>query len=104
MPPHLYSHNYSLERKFMTNSSNNNNFSFILYLILILSLVSIFGCTPKKIKTDPNKINKTEFSIKSCPCDSDCYTNEVTNLKCDNKMAYFDSKSLPHQNPSVSIN
>ena len=85
----------------MTNSSNNNNFSFILYLILILSLVSIFGCTPKKIKTDPNKINKTEFSIKSCPCDSDCYTNEVTNLKCDNKMAYFDSKSLPHQSHTL---
>ena len=79
--------------------------------ILWFSLILVFGCTTKskkfkggpitKTKTDFSKINKTEFPIKSCRCDLDCYTDEIKNLKCDKKWAYFDSNGLPDKSHTM---
>ena len=54
-----------------------------------------------KTKTDFSKINKTKFPIKSCRCDLDCYTDEIKNLKCDKKWAYFDSNGLPDKSHTM---
>lgn len=43
----------------------------------------------------------TNVTVKSCPCDSACYTAEISNLKCDDKFAQFDSKGLPHSSHSM---
>ncbi len=37
------------------------------------------------------------LTVKSCPCDAACYTGEISNLKCDDRQAQFDSTGMPHK-------
>lgn len=59
-----------------------------------LVLIFIFISTTAKAHGDHQKLSN--ITVKSCPCDAACYTAEVSNLKCDDKYAQFDSRGLPN--------
>jgi len=85
----------------MRNYFKVTNLSFSLCFIVVFSSMLFLGCTTNKTKKEFNKINKTDFAINRCPCDSECYTDEVTNLRCDKKMASFDSNGLPDKSHTI---
>ena len=69
---------------------------------IVVQMIGILGsgflmvsCVGSLKKSEVSKIKRIPFSVKSCPCDSDCYTDEIKNLSCDGKYAQFDSKGLP---------
>ena len=62
----------------------------ISYLILILFFQNALATS-----------QLSNITIKSCPCDASCYTNEISNLKCDNRYAEFDSKGMPNASHEI---
>lgn len=61
------------------------NKTYLLSALFILFSLSAKAHHPKNL------------TVKSCPCNSACYTAEISNLKCDDGHAQFDSTGLPHK-------
>ena len=83
-----------------------NFFQVVIFVLIIVGMIGYFADTSgaqEKAETDVSKINKVDFPVKYCPCDSSCYTDEVTNLKCDDKFAQFDSIGLPDPNHTLLL-
>ena len=64
----------------------------------MIKTILILSCMFSFVSQEANAHNKlSDIIVKSCPCDSACYTDEVSNLRCDSRYAKFDSAGLPKQ-------
>lgn len=76
--------------------------SKILALALLLMQIT---CTEdsEEPTQDVGTYVPVDFAVAYCPCDQTCYTNEVSNLACDDRSASFDSYGLPDSSHTLMV-